>query len=252
MKNSLRTSLAKNCIRLKSNYYKVRMLIVFTILLSGFAFAQPNHELWNDVLKNYVSDSGTVNYKDLKEDPTSLKKYFNELENNQPEDSWTREETLAYWINAYNAYTVQLILDSYPLNSIKDIKKPWDQEFIPSNQSQISLNTIEHKILRKMDEPRIHFAIVCASISCPKLSNTAFTAENLDQQLDSVTKEFLNDSSKNSFEAEKTELSKIFKWFAKDFKASGGVIAFVKKYKDVQLNHKSQVSYKTYDWGLNE
>jgi hypothetical protein len=115
-----------------------------------------------------------------------------------------------------------------------------------------NLDEIEHQILRKMNEPRIHFAIVCASYSCPKLQNEAFVASNLEQQLTKATKKFLNDPERNSISKDNLELSKIFKWFAKDFKRNGSLIDFLNQYTDVKISTKARINYKDYNWDLNE
>lgn len=141
---------------------------------------------------------------------------------------------------------------NYPLNSIKDINKPWDQRLWKFGDKWQNLNDIEHKILRKMDEPRIHFAIVCASESCPKLENTAFVASKLESQLTKTTKGFLADKSKNNLSANSIKLSKIFKWFAKDFKTNGTLIDFLNTYSDVNITSNAKKSFKDYSWALNE
>ncbi|HEX9599970.1 MAG TPA: DUF547 domain-containing protein, partial [Mariniflexile sp.] len=157
------------------------------------------------------------------------------------------------WINAYNALTIDLILRNYPIKSIKDIKNPWDQRIWKFGNEWYHLNDIEHQILRKMDEPRIHFSIVCASVSCPKLLNEAYTSKNLDVQLTNATKDFLNDNTKNSISTDKLELSKIFHWFAKDFKQNGDLIDFLNLYSDNnRISEKAKTSYKDYNWSLNE
>lgn len=224
-----------------------------TVLLFGLTIsAQPNHGLWTEILQTHVSKTGLVDYKLLKKDPQILNVYLNELVAHQPQPEWSENAIKSYWINAYNAYTLKLILDHYPVESIKDIQDPWNKKFIPYQMDLISLNEIEHDILRKMDDPRIHFAIVCASLSCPQLCNTAFKEEGLETHLDKATVQFLKDKNKNNFSENKAELSKIFKWFAGDFKSSGGVIAFIKGYIDVNLNDRSQIRYKPYSWELNE
>ncbi|WP_115461146.1 DUF547 domain-containing protein [Winogradskyella aurantiaca] len=231
---------------------KSSVFLILALVGMSMVYAQTNHQLWSDVLESHVSNDGRVDYQVLKENPKPLIAYLNDLVQNQPNQRWSVEEEMAYWINAYNAYTIKLILDNYPLNSIRDIKQPWDKKFIPYKQKLISLNTIEHDILRKKGDPRIHFAIVCASVSCPNLSNKAFTSDDLSTQLDSVTAAFLNDDSKNKFENDKAELSKIFKWFSKDFKNSGGVIEFIKLYRDIEDIKKSDISYLNYNWDLND
>ena len=114
------------------------------------------------------------------------------------------------------------------------------------------LETIEHEILRKMNEPRIHFAINCASFSCPPLLNEAFTEEKLEAQLTQVTKTFLADSKRNTISENELEISKIFKWFSKDFEQNGSLIDFLNTYSDVKISKDADVDFKDYDWSLNE
>ena len=228
-------------------------IFLFVVLTTTSVLAQKaDHTLWNTVLQNHVSNKGQVDYKAIKSNPNQLLTYLNTLTNNAPDSDWTREETLAYWINAYNAFTVQLIINNYPLQSIKDLKNPWDKKFITIGNKTLSLNQIEHDILRTMHEPRIHFAIVCASVSCPKLSNSAYTARDLDIQLNRATRAFLNDPSKNNIEKNKLELSKLFKWFTTDFKQNGSLIDFLKQYSDIDISKKAKIVYKDYNWNLNE
>ena len=211
-----------------------------------------NHNALNTLLENNVSENGNVDYKNLKAQRTDLSDYIESLTNNVPNESWSKEDKLAYWINAYNALTIDLILRNYPLNSIKDIDKPWDQRLWKFGDKWQNLNDIEHQILRKMDEPRIHFAIVCASFSCPKLQNTAFTASNLEELLTNATKEFLADENRNNISENSLKLSKIFKWFAKDFKTNGSLIDFLNKYTEVEISSKAKKSFKDYNWDLND
>ena len=123
---------------------------------------------WDNMLKKYVSVDGSVNYKNWKKEQNELKKYIKTLEENNPKNSWSKNDKLAYWINAYNAITIDLILQNFPVKSIKEIENRWGKKLY---NNKYSLGDIEHKILRKMNEPRIHFAINCASKSCPKLLN---------------------------------------------------------------------------------
>ncbi len=211
-----------------------------------------DHNSWETLLKAHVSDKGNVNYKAFKSDASKLRAYINLLSANMPNEEWSREDKLAYWINAYNALTVDLIIRNYPLNSIKDIKNPWDQRLWKLGAKWYNLNEIEHQILRKMDEPRIHFAIVCASFSCPKLQNTAFTASNLEDQLTDATKTFLADKDRNNISANSLQLSKIFKWFSKDFKTNGSVVDFIDLYTEVDISPNAKKTYKTYNWDLND
>lgn len=211
-----------------------------------------HHDAWNALLQKHVSKEGNVNYKGFQKDRIALRNYIKTLSEQLPQDDWTKNDKLAYWINAYNALTVDLILRNLPLQSIKDIDKPWDQRLWKFGEKWYNLNQIEHQILRKMNEPRIHFAIVCASISCPKLQNTAFTALDLESQLTNATQEFLSDTSKNKITENTIKLSKIFKWFAKDFKENGSLIDFLNQYSDTKISSKAKKSFMDYDWNLNE
>ena len=204
------------------------------------------------MLKKHVTIDGKVNYKGFKADENELKDYINYLGTHSPHDTWTKEEQLAYWINAYNALTVDLIIRHYPVKSIKYIKNPWEQRLWKLGDKWHNLDEIEHQILRKMNEPRIHFAIVCASFSCPKLQNEAFEASKIEEQLSKVAKEFLSDTNRNEISENSLKLSKIFQWFSKDFKQNGSVVDFINIYTDIDITPKAKISYKNYNWDLNE
>jgi len=210
-----------------------------------------NHNRWNKLLQQNVSESGQVNYQKIKANKQELDIYIDYLSHNSPNNNWSNQEKLAYWINAYNALTIDLILRNQPLKSIKDIKNPWDQRLWKLGNKWYTLNDIEHSILRKMNEPRIHFAIVCASYSCPKLLNKAFTASNLETELTKATKTFLKDNNRNTITANSIELSRIFKWFSKDFKSNGTLINFINLYSETKISNRAKISYKDYNWNLN-
>ncbi|MBU2949562.1 DUF547 domain-containing protein [Tamlana agarivorans] len=211
-----------------------------------------NHQLWDDLLQKHVSEDGKVNYKGFLSDKNRLDQYISSLAKSTPKTSWNNAEKLAYWINAYNALTVDLILRNYPIKSIKDIRNPWKQKLWKLGDTAYNLHEIEHKILRDMHEPRIHFAIVCAAVSCPKLLNKAYTASKLEYQLDQATTAFIRDDSKNSISKEHLELSKIFQWFTKDFKQNGSLIDFLNQFSSVNISAKAKTHYKEYLWELNE
>lgn len=219
------------------------------------------HDIWNGLLKKHVRTDGLVDYKGFVKDSARLQQYLNILSASHPKDSWSKAEQMAYWINAYNAYTIQLIVEHYPVASIKDIKKGitfvnsiWDIKFIHIGAKTYDLNNIEHDILRpQFKDARIHAAINCASFSCPRMLNEAFTAQKLEQQLEAVTRSFINDPERNRVGADKAELSPIFNWFGGDFKRdAGSVRAFVNKYAKVKLKEAGAITYKDYDWRLND
>ena len=168
---------------------------------------------------------------------------------------------MAYWINAYNAFTVKLIVDHYPVQSIKDIKNGipfvntvWDIKFIEIEEAVYDLNNIEHGILRpKFQDPRIHFAVNCASVSCPKLWNRAYTAKGLGEQLDRAARDFLRDERRNVIAEDRVQLSKIFSWYGMDFKKKGkSLIEYLNQYSPVQIQPDAEVDYLEYNWNLNE
>ena len=261
-----------------------KLILFFTILMSGVMFASCNlissagfnskglptpdvkdaaragvendqpkvdHGTWNELLKKYVQEDGMVNYQGFKKDRENLDEYLKMLSEQDPDDSWSTNEVLAYYINLYNAYTVDLILRNYPVKSIKDIKGAWTNEFIKIGNKEISLGGIENSLLRKMNEPRIHFAINCASISCPKLLNEAYTADKIEEQLEKVTREFIN-SDKNEISQNPVKLSSIFDWYKKDFQDNGTVIDYINQYSNTKINSGASISYKEYNWNLNE
>lgn len=219
----------------------------------------PSHQLWTELLGQHVTDAGWVSYSTFQTDTAKLNEYLDMLSLAPPNAGWSENEKLAYWINAYNAFTIKLILNHYPVTGIKQIKKGisfinsvWDIKFIQIGNQKLSLNIIEHQILRKaFDEPRIHFAIVCASISCPSLLNTAFEAPRLNQQLTSQAIRFINDSTKNVLNDRHIQISPIFKWFKSDFTKNGTLQEYIKPFARQNFMPDARVSYTNYDWGLN-
>ncbi len=210
-----------------------------------------SHEAWNKLLQQSVSSSGAVNYKAIKSNVTALDAYLDELARNPVQSSWSRNEQMAYWINAYNAFTVKLIVKNYPVKSIMDLHggKPWDEKWIQLGDKTYSLNEIENDILRpKYKDARIHFAVNCAAQSCPPLLNKAFTAANLSSTLDSQARKFINDSKFNQISAGEAKISKIFEWYAGDF---GNIVAYLNKYSTTKINAGAKVSYNEYNWALN-
>jgi len=245
------------------------------------------HELFTKVLQEYVSD-GKVNYSDLCED-NRLEQYISELAATNPEAIADQQAKLAFWINAYNAYTLKVICDNYPVESINDLhfggliigsvfkKTIWDKKFVLINNKKISLNYIEHKIIRAMTQdphahfsqvctemscPRAHFALVCASKSCPPLRSEAYEGHKLNQQLNDQARTFFSDMDKNYFDIDKKEvhISKILDWFAKDFGMNDEeVLLFVAHFLPgelaaaIQSNPKNwRIKHTKYDWSLNE
>ncbi len=225
--------------------------------------AAPSHASWTPLLSRYVH-SGEVDYHGLKANSAELDGYLRTLVRTRGEelDKLSRADRLAFWINAYNAYTVRTVLDHYPLKSIRSIGllpgAAFRASFIPLAGEELSLNDIEDR-LRSMKEPRIHFALVCAAKSCPALRAEAYTGEQLERQLSEAAREFLADRRKNRFDpASRTlELSSIFKWYRGDFEsAAGSVEAYVARYAPDALAQaarqiNARIAFLEYDWSLN-
>ena len=237
---------------------KLVFLLSILCVQSVFGFDH-KHEKWDQILQNHtkkVDGQVLFNYKKLKGNDSNLKSYLKELEavNKGTFKEFNSDQKLAFWINAYNAYTVKWILKHYPVESIKDtgslFSNPWKKEFIELMGKKMSLDGIEHGTIRKnFKEARIHFAVNCASIGCPSLYQNAFIAEKLDAQLEESTKFFLSNKKKNYLKGQTYHLSKIFDWYGEDFeKYHGSVEKFVGKY----LGEGDDIEFLDYDWSLNE
>ena len=221
-----------------------------------------DHTKWDHLLNKYVDSNGLVDYVGFIKDSVQLNVYLNNLKENPPDIHTSETEKIAYWINVYNAFTIKLIIKYYPVKSIKDIgstiqipliNTPWDIKFIQIQDKKLDLNTIEHSILRKeFNEPRIHFAINCASMSCPRLRREAYIGEKLNGQLEQQAIDFINDSSQNHIEKNQAELSKIFSWFKSDFTKNGSLLNFINNYSSIQIDRDAKISFKDYDWLLND
>jgi len=248
----------------------IRILIIF-LLVNIWACSPPkpvgsnteplDYAIYTGLLQKYVNDEGMVDYSGLLNERNKLDKFLTQLSYHPPANDWTGSEKMAYWINAYNGFTLQLILDHYPVGGIKDIgpilqipyvNSVFDIRFININGVNLDLNFIEHQVLRKeFDEPRLHFAINCASVSCPPLRREAYTAENIDNQLNDQAIKFIT-GPHNEISEERVALSKIFKWFTNDFTTKGSLIDFIQPYTPVAINNKTTIFFKDYNWQLNK
>ncbi|WP_299435983.1 DUF547 domain-containing protein [uncultured Aquimarina sp.] len=214
---------------------------------------RPDHSVWNQLTKKYVSSKGKVNYNGFKSNISTIEKYLSHLQVTSPKKDWTKKEKLAYWFNLYNAATVQLIANAYPIKSIKDINggKPWDKKFVKSGNQIYSLNQIENTIVRpNFNEPRLHVAFNCAAVSCPKLLNEAFSPSKLYSQLNKLSSTWINDPTKNKITENSIEISKIFEWYGSDFKK--GIIPFINRYATIKANGSAKIQYLEYNWNLND
>ncbi len=243
----------------------LNFLVFYTASALAFDFSGWDQLLKKNVIPKVISGVklNAVNYKNIKNDSV-YKKLIEDLKNYDPADLKTKNDRLAFWINVYNVMAVKMVLDNYPVKSIKDagslFKSVWKKEVGVVGGKVTTLNDIEHEILRKMGEPRIHVAIVCASVSCPDLRPEAYVADKLDAQLDDQLTKFLANSGKGlkiDSGDNKLYLSSIFKWFEEDFESKGGVVPYLTKYVDSRYtttlkSGKLKSKYLDYDWGLNE
>jgi hypothetical protein len=223
-----------------------------------------DHGAWDQFLGDFVRYDNTlamnvVDYAGAKSrGKARLDRYIQEMENIKIR-SYNRAEQKAYWINLYNAVTLQLILDFYPLNSIRDISfgffgpGPWDEELVTVEGIELTLNDIEHRILRPIwDDPRIHFAVNCASIGCPDLWDEAYTAENTEAIMDLAAERYANHPRGVNFNGNRLTLSSIFNWYAVDFQPS--VLAYLATLRpnDTQIASWNGWTNYEYDWALND
>ncbi len=232
---------------------------------------QIDHSAWDHLLKKYVDDDGLVNYtawKASRDDTRALKEYLATLGHGDPEAATTKEGRLAYWINAYNALTVYGIQDVYPTSSIRNHTAKlvgyniWRDLKLPVANQNYSLEDMEHKILRKLEEPRIHFAIVCASIGCPRLLKEAYTGDRLEAQLTDNTRDFFSRPEHFRVDVAKRAVyvSPILDWFGDDFAPTPQerlqkLAAYLPANDSVRQLIKQgdfSVSYLDYDWNLND
>ena len=239
---------------------------LFFLSIASSSFSQTDtfvhkHEKWDQLTKKYIGDNGFVNYNGFIKDSTQLNFYLKVLADNHPNEKWTLDQKKAYWINAYNAFTIQLIIRNYPVKSIKDLggsvyrmNTSWDIKFIHLGDEIYDLNNIEHNILRKdWNDARVHAVLNCASVSCPALRQGAYTGGQVEEQMDEQMKSFINDKTKNTILSDKVNISSLFKWFSGDFKNNAtSVIDYINKYSKVKINPDAEISYRDYDWNLNE
>ena len=211
-----------------------------------------DHTTWSNLIQMNISQKGIVDYDAFKKDVSKLNDYLRTLTDTKITPAWTKNDKIAYWINVYNAFTIKLVVNNYPVKSIKEIEKPWDQKFFSIDGKSMSLGEVEHGILRKFGDPRIHFAINCASASCPRLIQVPYTAKNLDELLERQTIEFINDPFYNTITSYTVNVSKLFDWYKRDFKEySGSVVNFINKYSKVSIGNQKEKGYKPYDWTIN-
>lgn len=259
--------------RLKSQLLVLSLFLSASLLISNSVSAQINnpfdheHLKWTAILKKVVTVNAPisrVNYQTLIQNKHDLYNYLSSLQavSKVEYQQYTPDQQLAFLINTYNARQMQQVIEHYPIASIKEAapfySTPWNTSFFTLFGEDSTLNTVEHQYIRKQfKEPRIHFAVNCASIGCPPILNEAYTASKLEAQLEAATINFLGNKKLNYYQADGSAiiLSKIFDWYEDDF---GDVIKFVRPYLPNQNGVKTmplrtlKIKYSSYDWSLNE
>lgn len=237
-------------------------LLLFTAPTLAF---DHNYSQYGNFLKKHVVVEGAqslVHYKEIKEDIETLNKILRPWQKVGLKDyeQWSSDQKLAFLINAYNGFTLKLIADNYPVKSIKDLGSffvgPWKKEFFSLFGRKTHLDFIEHELIRKnFKEPRIHFAVNCASLGCPSLALEPYRAQDLNTQLERAARTFIQNTDRNHFDSKKkiASLSKIFKWYGDDFKKMTGTDfkTYIKKFVP-PFKKDWQIDWLSYDWNLNE
>ena len=269
----------------RSRWLSITLLVLGALLWAPWANAafDVRHPTWDALLKQQVvvapgGLAATVRYAGLRADPRLLRGYLASLSAVTPQEyaGWSRDDRLAFLINAYNAFTIDLVLTRYPdLTSIKDLgsvfQSPWKRRFFTLLGEQRSLDDVEHGLIRApgaFDDPRIHVAVVCASVGCPMLRGEAYVGERLGAQLDDAMRRFLSDSSRNRFDAQTGTLSvsKLFDWYHADFERGlqgiDSLQSLFMRYADALVTTPAaraevragrfNLRYLDYDWSLND
>ena len=258
------------------------LLLIISLTVCGSLKAQAvDHTTWNVLLQKHVhginNGNGTqVDYAGIAKEQEILQQYLHQMSSITVTefDNWPKSEKLAFLINAYNAWTVALVLTQYPdLSTIKDLgsffQTPWEKSFIPLLGKERSLDDIEHNLIRgsgRYNDPRIHFAVNCASIGCPALRAEAYRGEHLEEQLENAARNFLQDRQRNRYENDTLKISSLFKWYTKDFaqswrgaKTLDHFLSFYHDSLQIPANQLARLKngdiirvYLEYDWDLND
>jgi len=269
IRSKLQTGLDKTIeqdTNMKVEHIKI-FVLTFALLIGSLTLVKQSlsqiivdHSIYATLLEKYVKQ-GQVDYRGFKAEEEKLDQYLKLLEKTDS-DNLSRNEQFAFYINAYNAWTIKLILSGYPgVKSIKDLgsifNSPWKKKICRIDGDVITLDDIEHNILRpRFKDPRVHFAINCAALSCPPLGSEPYLGSTLDQQFNDASTAFINNPQRNYLQDNTLYISKIFKWFSEDF--DNDVIGFLIKYAKEDLKKeleakrsKIKIKYLDYDWSLN-
>lgn len=225
--------------------------IFLSMLLKPLDGQRNIHERWEGQLQRYIAPTGVVNYSDWQKEQHALAAYLQALEDFPPQDHWTQDDRKAYWINVYNAATIALVLDNYPIESLGSVPDYHLIEIFSTTDRLWSIEAIEDH-LREMNDLRVFFALHRAAVSGPQLMKTAYRSSSIDEQLDWATETFLSDPTKNQCQTKKRRLSKLLMWYAEDFGSTKAQLEFLEKYGCSNTKQSTRFSYLPFDWQLNE
>lgn len=213
----------------------------------------PDPAAWDDFLSKVVTPEGFVDYDRAEEHREALEAWLTQVAVATPTQFSDDNQRLAFYINAYNAMVIDGVLHHRPKNSVRDVgsfRKFFRERRYVIARTRVSLHGFERKIIRRYD-PRMHFALNCASVGCPPLRNRAYRGGDLTVEMDAAAAAFINDARFNSLEQDTWKLSAIFDWYADDFGGRSAMLAFVAKYSRQEIPSPNQIQYQSYDWSLN-
>lgn len=200
-------------------------------------------------LKKHVSAKGVVDYDKVLKNIEELKAITYNFSKISPNGNWSEREYKTYWINFYNANIIKLLAENYPIKSINYINDAFKLDIVDYDGGKISLDFIEHELIRTLNDPRVHFALYSTANSSPKLKRTAYRTDTIEADLGIATSNFLNDNTKNIIGVDSSKISKIFDWYKDDFP---DLVAFINRHSTKKINSKTKITYMVYDWNLNK
>jgi len=229
----------------------LNVLILLFFGVNAVTAQRDLHQRWEGQLQHYVTPTGEINYSDWKKEEHALRSYLQALQDHPPQQYWTPTNRKAYWINVYNAATIAMVLNHYPLSGIREIDAPWETSVFRWKDQSLSLKAIE-SLLLEMGDPRILFALHRAAVSSPLLSRKAYRSHSLEEQLKDASIKFLNDPSQNQCQKDISRLSRIFLWYFRNFGPPEKRLALLQKYACKRVDKKTEFRFLPFDWRLND
>ena len=237
----------------------MKLISIFIVFLTC-SFGQEQMYQFNDiknlnsVYKKYLYRS-FIAYEKLSKSPTDklvIKNAFQSFQKLYP-SKMSKNEQLAFWINLYNITVINTVIDNYPIKTINDIPNVFKKDLVTVEGKTYSLDALEKENLKSMGDPRYHFAIVCAAISCPNILAELYEGNRINYQLETVTHDFINDKRKNELSSKVVKLSKLFEWYNEEFEIKGGIKTFINQYLpfEKRLQEKRTIIFQEFDWRLN-